>query len=351
MTSNTSPAKANDAKFSWALVGPGRIANRFAEAVQGMPDADLVWVVGRDLERVQAFARKWSAADAVVQAGTALEAALADPRVDGVYIATPHAQHADVIAQCLSAGKPVLCEKPLVPSVAIAQPLIDQSRASGVFLMEALWSRFLPGFDQIGQWLLSGAIGRVRAIHSTFCFPAAFDASSRLFAPELAGGALLDIGIYNLNLSRWVLQTTMGACPPFLHSDVQGVLAPTGVDQRVCGSFTFVDGVTFQWVCAVDTSSSNSMQILGEKGYILVPRDFHHAEEVVLVRHGEAEQRVATPFGINGFEYEIAEAMRCARAGLHESPRMPHSETLTTLEWMDGIRTKLGVRYPFEQAA
>jgi len=351
MALNTFSAKAGGAKFCWALVGPGRIANRFAEAVQGLPDADLVWVVGRDLERAQAFARNSGAADAGVQAGTLLAAALADPRVDGVYIATPHAQHADAIAQCLSAGKPVLCEKPLVPSAAIARPLIDQSRVSGVFLMEALWSRYLPGFDQIRQWLQAGAIGKVRAIHSTFCFPATFDAGSRLFAPELAGGALLDIGIYNLSLSRWVLQTSLGACPSVLHSDVHGVLAPTGVDQRVNGSFTFADGVTFQWVCAVDTSSSNSMQILGEKGHILVPRNFHHAEEVVLQRHGEAEQRVATPFAINGFEYEIAEAMRCVRTGLLESPRMPHSETLTTLEWMDAIRARLGVRYPFEAAA
>lgn len=348
MTSKTSPAGNATSTFAWAIVGPGRIANRFAEAVQGLPDAELVWVVGRDLERAQAFARKWSTADAVVQAGTALEAALADPRVDGVYIATPHAQHASAVAQCLAAGKPVLCEKPLVPSVAIAQPLIAQSRASGVFLMEALWSRFLPGFDQVGQWLRAGAIGKVRAIHSTFCFPAAFDPNSRVFAPELAGGALLDIGIYNISMSRWVLQTSLGACPPIVHSDVHGVLAPTGVDQRVNASFTFDDGVAIQWVCAVDTSSSNSMQILGEKGHIQLPRDFHHAEEVVLVRHGEAEQRVQTPFGINGFEYEIAEAMHCIRAGLHESPRMPHSETLATLEWMDAIRSRLGVRYPFE---
>jgi predicted dehydrogenase len=336
------------APFAWALVGPGRIANRFAQAVQGLPDAELIRVVGRDLQRAQSFARQWCAAGTEVQASTALEDALSDPRVDGVYIATPHAQHASVVAQCLSAGKPVLCEKPLVPSVAIAQPLIDQSRASGVFLMEALWSRFLPGFDQVAQWLQAGAIGRVRAIQSTFCFPAVFDANSRLFAPELAGGALLDIGIYNISMSRWVLETSLGECPPILHSDVHGVLAPTGVDQCVSASLTFADGVAIQWVCAVDTSSSNSMQILGEKGHILLPRNFHQAEEVVLCRHGEEDLRIQTPFAINGFEYEIAEAMRCVRAGLHESPRMPLSETLTVLGWMDAIRAQLGVRYPFE---
>jgi predicted dehydrogenase len=120
------------------------------------------------------------------------------------------------------------------------------------------------------------------------------------------------------------------------------------VDQRVSATLTFAKEVVFQWVCAVDTSSSNSMQIMGEKGHIQLPRDFHQAEEVVLCRDGEAEQRVSTPLGINGFEYEIVEAMRCVRAGLHESPRMPHAETLVVLGWMDAIRAKLGVRYPFE---
>ena len=348
MMTSASAGNSQSKTFAWALVGPGRIARRFAEAVRGLPDAELAWVVGRDLERAQAFARQWSRGAPTAQASTALEVALADPRVDAVYIATPHAQHADAIVQCLAAGKPVLCEKPLVPSVAIAQPLVDQSQATGVFLMEAMWSRLLPGFDQIAQWVTSGAIGRVRAVQSSFCFPAAFDPSSRLFAPDLAGGALLDIGIYNLSLSRWVLETSLGACPPFVHSEVQGVLAPTGVDQRVSGSYAFEDGVAFQWVCAVDTSSSNSMLIMGDQGHIQIPRNFHHAEEVVLCRHGEAEQRVATPFDINGFEYQLAEAMRCIRAGLHESPRMPHSETLTTLAWMDSIRARLGVRYPFE---
>lgn len=338
------------AKFAWALVGPGRIANRFAEAVYNLPNAELIWVVGRDLERAHAFGQQWGKDGRAVQATTDIQTALDDPRVDGIYIATPHAQHAAAIAQCLTAGKPVLCEKPLVPSVAIAEPLVDQSRASGVFLMEALWSRFLPSFDQVGLWLRAGAIGQVRAIQSSFCFPATFDANSRLFAPELAGGALLDIGIYNISLSRWVMQTCLGECPPLLHSDVHGVLAPTGVDQRVSASWTFANGVACQWVCAVDTSSNNSMLIMGDQGHIALPSNFHQAEEVVLCRHGEPALRMATPFRTNGFEYEIEEAMRCIRAGLHESPRMPHSETLTALGWMDNIRAQLGVRYPFEQA-
>ncbi len=337
------------APFSWALVGPGNIANRFAEAVRHLPDAQLVRVAGRDLERAQAFAQRWSQSGrAPIRASESLQAVLDDPQVDGVYIATPHAFHATVIAQCLAAGKPVLCEKPLVPSLAIAQPLVEQSRTRGVFLMEALWSRFLPAYDQIGQWLVDGTIGRVRAIQSTFCFPAIFDPQSRLFAPKLAGGALLDIGIYNISLSRWVLQMALGECPPLLHADVQGVLAPTGVDQRVSATLAFADGVVSQWVCALDAVADNGLQILGERGCIQVAANFWEAQEVVLKRPGEVDLQVCRPFATNGFEYEIMEAMRCIREGRLESPRMPHSETLATLAWMDAIRTKLGVRYPFE---
>lgn len=337
------------APFSWALVGPGNIANRFAEALQHLPDAQLVRVAGRDRERALAFARRWSQDGcAPIRTSESLQAVLDDPQVDGVYIATPHAFHATAIAQCLAAGKPVLCEKPLVPSRAIAQPLVDQSRTRGVFLMEALWSRFLPVYDPVGQWLAEGAIGRVRAIQSTFCFPATFDPQSRLFAPELAGGALLDIGIYNISLSRWVLQMEQGECPPLLQADVQGVLAPTGVDQRVSATLGFADGVVSQWVCAVDAVANNSLQIVGERGCIQVAANFWEAQNAVLKRPGAVDQAVCRPFATNGFEYEIIEAMRCIRLGLYESPRMPHRETLETLAWMDAIRTQLGVRYPFE---
>jgi predicted dehydrogenase len=193
-----------------------------------------------------------------------------------------------------------------------------------------------------------GAIGNVQAVQSSFCFPAPFDAHSRLFAPGLAGGALLDIGIYNISLSRGVLQAAFGTCPELMRSDVTGVLAPTGVDQRVAGTLTFAQGSVVQWVCAVDAYADNSMQILGASGCIVLPHHFWEAQEAVLKRPGHADDRRHLPFGINGFEYEIREAMDCIRAGRVESTRIPHAETLATLEWMDAMRAQLGVRYPFE---
>jgi predicted dehydrogenase len=339
--------------FRWALVGPGRIAHRFAEAVRGLPDARLHAICTRDAAGGVAFAQPWAKeGDAPAQVFTDLGQMLNKPDIDAVYIATPHALHADTVAACLQSGKPVLCEKPLVPHLAAGQALVALSQTRGVFLMEALWSRFLPAYAQVATWLQAQEIGAVRALQSSFCFAAPFDAHSRLFDPALAGGALLDIGIYNLAMTRWVLQQAWGLVPgatlePQL-MQVHGQLAPTGVDQRVVGSLVFEGGLVSQFVCALDAQADNSLRIIGERGHIELPGMFWQATQAVLHKHGQAAQIVPTPFRINGFEGEIEESMRCIHAGLIESPVMPHAETLATLAWMDQIRKQLGVHYPFE---
>lgn len=335
--------------FSWALVGPGRIAHRFAEAVHALPGTHLACVLGRDAQRTLGFATRWSEMTGSAVSATAdWSEILNDDSIDGIYIATPHAMHADAVQRCLAAGKPVLCEKPLVPNVSQAQTLIALAKTNNVFLMEALWTRFLPAYAQIAQWLHSSAIGRVRSIQSSFCFAATDGLESRLYAPELAGGALLDIGIYNLSMTRWVLQTALGACPVLRDLHVNGVLATTGVDQRLAATLIFDGDVTSQFVCGFDGHSDNALRIVGERGWINLPQNFSEATEVLLQVQGQPSQRLQTPFAINGFEGEIIEAMRCIRAGLIESPMMPHAETLATLEWMDAMRATLGVRYPFE---
>jgi predicted dehydrogenase len=335
--------------FQWALLGPGRIARRFAQAVQALPHTRLHSVWGRDAARAQAFATAWAReGQAAPQVQPDLATLLADTAIDAVYIATPHALHGGLIRQCLWAGKPVLCEKPLVPTLAEAQSLTRLAQERSVFLMEALWTRFLPVYDQVQSWLATGAIGSVRALQSSFCFSVPFDARSRLFDPALAGGTLLDIGIYNLAMTRWVLQATLGHCPEPVGLQLDGTLAPTGVDQRVAGTLHFPGGVLAQFVCAFDCAADNALRIFGERGHILVPQRFWEATQAVLVREGQAPQAVEAPFRINGFEGEIEEAMRCVRAGLAQSPRMPHEETLALVAWIDRMRQQLGVRYPFE---
>ena len=334
--------------FAWAIVGPGAIAHRFAEAVHGLPNTHVHAVVGRDAQRAQAFAARWSDNGNAPQVLTDLGLLLSDPNVDGVYVATPHAQHGDIVRACLLAGKAVLCEKPLVPHLAAGQQLVELAQQRSVFLMEALWTRFLPIYDLVGGWLQQQAIGPVRALQSSFCFNAPYDPHSRMFDPALAGGALLDVGIYNLAVTRWVLEMALSQCPPADSLHAHGVLAPTGVDQRVHATLVFPGTVASQFVCGFDTSSDNALRILGERGCITLPRDFWQAEYAVLEVAGQPAQTVQAPFRINGFEGEIEEAMRCARAGLVQSPRMPHAETLALLGWMDELRRQMGVRYPFE---
>jgi predicted dehydrogenase len=337
------------ADFAWALIGPGRIAHRFAQAVTMLPGARLHRVHGRDAARAGDFARRWATAEgAGPTVEPDLEALLSDPRVDAVYVATPHASHGDFVRRCLEAGKPVLCEKPLVPTQAQAQALVALARARGVFLMEALWTRLLPVYRGVRAWLDAGEIGAVQSLQSSFCFPVPYDPQSRLFDPAQAGGALLDIGLYNLALTRWVLEAAPGTCPEPSHVQVLGALAPSGVDRRVAAMLTFPGGAVSQFVCAFDGVADNALHIFGERGAITVPEPFWEAGGAVLTRPGEPDRRLHAPLRINGFEEQIEEVMRCVRAGRIESAQVPHAETLGLLGWTDRLRRDLGVRYPFE---
>lgn len=335
-------------QFAWAIIGPGAIAHRFAEAIRYLPNTYLHAVCGRQLERTASFAAYWASEGKEPYALSQVDDLLNDARIDAVYIATPHTFHGEMVQRCLAAGKPVLCEKPLVPNQTQAHALVTLSRERGVFLMEALWTRFLPIYELVGKWLANGAIGKVRGIQSSFCFHPEYDSQSRLYNPALAGGSLLDIGVYNVAMTRWILEMALGRCPDPLAIHAHGILAPTGVDQRVFCNIAFPEGVSSQFICAFDTRADNSLRIFGERGSICLPHNFWEATHAILQIHDNAPQEVHAPLRINGFEGEIEEAMRCIRAGLIESPRMPHAETLAIIACLDEIRCQLGVRYPFE---
>ena len=341
----------NTTTFTWGLIGPGKIAHQFADAVHRLPGSKLGLVYGRDLAKAEAFATHWMRDGARPRFTADLQALLDDATIDAIYIATPHSQHGESIAACLAAGKPVLCEKPLVPHLALGQRLIAQARQQKVFLMEAVWTRFLPIYETVQGWLKSGeefGIGPLRGIQSAFCFPAAYDEGSRMFNPALAGGSLLDLGIYNLTVTQWVMQQALGACPEPLSIQASGLLAPTGVDQHVSATLNFPGGVASQFICGFDGCADNGLRIFGERGVIRLTQYFHGAVEASLQRKGEAPKTVHAPLRFNGFEGEIEEAQTCIRAGLIESPTISHADTLATLGWMDEIRRQVGVRYPFE---
>jgi predicted dehydrogenase len=335
--------------FAWAIVGPGAIANRFAEAVHGSNGMHLEVVQGRSLARASEFARAWTRDSvAPLRATESLDEVLADERVNGVYIATPHAFHADAIRAALLAKKPVLCEKPMVTDSKKAGALVALAREQNTFLMEAVWTRFLPLYDGVGQWLRAGEIGAIRSMQSSFCFNVPFNATSRLFDPEQAGGALLDIGIYNVTATRMAMSAAFGECPDTTQIDVKAILAPTSVDQRLHATMHFPNGIASQFVCAFDCDAENAFRIYGERGVIEIEPKFWQATRATLTRTGEAPLSIHHPFRVNGFEYEIEAATRAIREGHIESEQMPHSETIATLAWMDRIREQIGVRYPFD---
>jgi predicted dehydrogenase len=330
----------------WGIVGPGAIAHQFADALHALPASRLTAVFSRSAERGAAFAAFTAQhSSGPVAVYTDLDALLADTNVDAVYIATPHTAHGDAVAASLRAGKPVLCEKPLVTSAAQAQVLIGLSQTCGVFLMEALWTRFLPALQKAQQLLQQGAIGSVQRMQSSFGFALPYEPTARHFAAALGGGTLLDIGIYNLSLSQWVLALMDDhrddhAAPTFT---ISGRLAPTGVEQQAHVHLRYASGVTSDFVCAFDEAFDNHFHIHGSAGTLTLNAGFWQCQSLTLQRHGQADEHIACPFVRNGFEYQIAAAQAAIQLGQIECSVMPHAQTLATLSLIDQLRASLGV--------
>jgi predicted dehydrogenase len=325
--------------IQWGIVGPGNIARKFARDLRAAEGGRLRAVASRDLQRARAFAGEFAADLAYDDA----QALAADPSVDMVYIASPHNAHFATAKLLLESGKPVLCEKPLTVNARQARELIALSRANGVFLMEALWTRFLPVYGRIREWLDEGRIGTPQMVFSSFCIQAPQDPASRWFNPALAGGSLLDVGIYNLAVS----QLAMGRKPAQVNATAQ--LAGTGVDEHLAATLRYAHGGVAQFVCGLSSAFDNALLIGGDKGFIRVPAVFIHGKEAVLDSDGSTETFRPSARG-EGFEFEIEEAMRCFRAGAIESPLLPHADTLATMETMDEIRRQIGLIYPEERA-
>ena len=316
----------------WGIIGPGHIAGKFAIDLQAAEGGSLRAVVSRDLGRARKFAEQHGA-ELVFDD---IQALADDESVDMVYIASPHPAHFEAAKLLLAAGKPVLCEKPLTVNAAQARELIQLSRTHRVFLMEAMWTRFLPIYARVREWLDGGRIGTPRVVSSTFCIRAPRDFTNRWFNPALAGGSLLDLGVYNLAMSQFV----MGRKPEFVGAAAR--FSESGVDEFLAATLRYENGGLAQIVCGLSANSDDSLVITGDNGFIRIPSRFLNAEEAFLHVGGKTESARA-PLRAGGFEFEIEEAMRCFLAGEIESPIMPHEDTLATMETMDEIRRQIGL--------
>jgi len=323
--------------FKWGIIGPGRIAKKFASAVWKIPSASIYAVASRSSKDPEQLKQTFHAEKYY----SSYEELAADKEVDAIYIATPHRFHYENTRLCLDAEKAVLCEKPLTVNAKQADELIRLSQLKQIFLMEALWTRFLPIYGQVRQWLDAGEIGIIRNAESTFGYIAPRNAQDRLLNLQLAGGALLDIGVYNTALTQWVFRK-----PPQTITAV-GQIGETGIDETVSTIMSYENGAFAQFTCSFQAQMLNQFVITGTNGIIIVHPNFWEASQASLIKNGKTKT-VKRQLEINGFEYQIKASMRAIREGAIDCPQMMQSDTLANMRTMDTIRQQIGLRYPFE---
>lgn len=327
--------------INWGIIAPGRIAHKFAQALRGTDGAVLHSVASRSLDRSHDFANTYG----FKHVASDYADLLADPKVDVIYIASPHRFHAEQAIQCLNAGKAVICEKPMTVNLHDAQRVLQAAQDNQQFYMEAVWTRFMPVYQAIAEWVRQGIIGTVEAVQASFGIATEFDPSHRLYDPELAGGALLDLGIYPITLAQMALQS--------VPIDVQASasIGASGVDERTGMVLRYPSGAIATLNATVRANTSYDAWIFGSEGNIHIPR-FWCAESATVYSPSSIEfnnpKTHAFPHRINGYEGEIEEVHRCLRAGYLESPVLPWSESLAVIEIMDTIRRQVGLKYPFE---
>ena len=324
-------------EIRWGILGTGNIARKFATGLAALEDADLVAVGSRSKSAASAFAGEFSIRNQHASYGDLV----ADPEVDVVYVATPHSLHKRNMLLCLQAGKAVLCEKPFTINADEAQAAISAARSSRIFLMEAMWTRYLPIMVEVRRLIADGAIGEVRMVAADFGYRSAFNAERRTFNPELGGGALLDVGVYPISLASMLL-----GAPDRIASLAE--LGETGIDEQSAMVLGYPGGQLAVLYTAVRTTTPQDATIMGTDGFIRIHSPWWVAKTMTLHLAGKAPQVIEMPFTGNGYNYEAAEVHACLRAGKLESDLMPLDETLAIMQTMDRIRTQWGMRYPME---
>ncbi|MFE1168568.1 Gfo/Idh/MocA family protein [Nocardiopsis sp. NPDC058789] len=311
----------------WGVVGTGGIARAFMEGVRAVPSARVTAVASRTRDRAEEFGREW---DVPRRHGGYAELA-ADPDVDVVYVATPHPWHHPNTLLMLDAGKHVLVEKPMAMNALQVSQMVAAARANDRFLMEAVWTRFLPASRLAQDLVADGAIGELCTVAADFGINVPYDPEHRLFNVDLGGGAFMDLGVYPLELaSRYLGELTVVGATRQLSPDR---MVDTQTSVLVHGE----NGVSAALTCASRNVLPNRAVLAGTDGWLEVPR-FWAATDVVLHREGSAPERFHRPFRANGYEYEIEEVGRCLAAGERQSPEMTWAESLRLAGVTDQIR-------------
>ena len=323
----------------WGILGTGKIARAFATALRDVPDAQLAGVASRSHDKAEAFGAEFGAAAAY---GSYEELAAASD-IDLVYIATPHPQHAANALLVLGAGKGALVEKAFTVNRREAEEVVALARAKGLFLMEAMWTRYLPALSEVKRIVASGEIGEVSQVVADFGFTANFGPEHRVFNPALGGGALLDLGIYPLSIAASLLG-------PVASVKAQAQMGPTGVDVQTGFTLTHEGGGMSVCSCSFLARTPGELTVSGTRGHVRMNTMFHRARSVTVALEDGSTRTIDTPYLGNGYVHEAIEAQRCFQAGLLESPGMTQDETLALMGVMDEIRRQIGLRYAADRA-
>lgn len=319
----------------WGILGTGGIARAFATALMQTPGAVLAAVGSRSIDSARAFASEFGSPACY---GSYQGLADADG-VDIIYIGTPHPMHAQNALMALGGGKAVLCEKPFSMNRREAEQVTDLAREKGLFLMEAMWTRFMPALAELRRIVASGEIGTVRLLQADFGFAATLDPEHRVNKCALGGGALLDLGIYPLSIACALL----GPVEAVL---AQAFMSDGGIDTSTGFSLKHASGALSMCSCSLRASTPCELTVAGSLGSVRMNAPFHLAQSLTVRAADGATRTVDTPFIGNGYVHEAMEAGRCVREGLRESPHMRHQETLDIMGLLDQIRAQIGLRYP-----
>lgn len=322
--------------FGIGIIGAGWIAEKMAQAVTPLEGYEIHAIASRSLDKAREFAGRWN----IAKAYGSYEEMVSDPEIDLVYIATPHSHHFQHALLALEHGKPVLVEKSFTANARQAQILLETAERKGIFITEAMWTRYMPLSHKIQEIMDSGIIGEPRILTATLCYM--MEHKERIVKAELCGGALLDLGVYVLNFARMYFGKDIVRTVTNCH------LGPEGMDMHESISLSYADGRMANLQAGALCLNDRQGIISGTEGYIRID-NINCPEVVEVYRNYELVRRYTKADGmINGYEYQVIECRRCIESGLTESPMMPHEEILDIMRQMDALRAEWGVVYPMD---
>jgi len=324
---------------NWGIIGLGKIARQFADDLRLLPNARLHAVASTSQERATAFAAEFGANHVYSR----YEDIVHCPDLDVVYVATPHPFHCENTLLCLENGLPVLCEKPFAMNMAEARRMVGAARRNRVFLMEALWTRFIPAIEQVFQMVEQGKIGELHTIKADLGFKMPFDRASRVFDKNLGAGSLLDLGIYPA-----LLALSFFGKPEAENICAAATFTTTDVDESCAFTFQYPRGHLALCHSTIAANTSLGAHLYGTEGTIFLHPRWHHTQKIT-VSHYEGRQEsfreLDIPYIGRGYSYEAAHVMQCLENELFESETLPLDFTLDLVETLDAIREKVGLVY------